>query len=666
MSRFRAGLAVVAITMTALAVPSSFTAGGGVGVANAAPIPGGDIRTVCASVGTDNPATSTFTLTADCGEVTSPLTVPDGYTVEGGGHIITATDPVGVSFNGGVVTNAQGPGAHLMHVNNVIIEAVGFAEHGCAFPPGGPGVQVGLFFDDADGTATDVIVRNITQHSGCQTGNGIRANARAGIARTVTLTHVTVTGFQKNGVTGSGQMTLNVGGNSTIGPPDALPGLNTTNGVQYGDGGAGGTFTGNTVIGAGAGTPPDGTNSTGILLSSAANVTIANNTITGAGTDLGIAVSNSTNVTISNNAVGRTAPDSPDPTGTGIEVFPSSTNVALICNTFSGWQPNKNIVGAVQMSCTPLPNGTECTTYSADIFSVQGGTAPFTWSVSAGTLPPGLTLAPSTGAITGTLSDGAEGTYNFTVRVVDSTQPTLTATQAQTITIAPGCAQPPPPTIDLQIQKADSPNPVNVGGTLTYTLTARNNGPSTATQVVITDSLPTTVTYLSSSSTQGTCSRSGQLVTCAIGTMAAGATVTVTIRVRPLQPGTILNTTQIVGAQAETNTANNRDEEPTQVRSVRRVVMCLTVSTKTLRVGKQSTIRAVVTRPGKRVPGARVVANGAGIRKSGVSDKQGVVRISVKPARVGNVQLRITGQPGSCATKRIGVLAAVKRPPFTG
>ena len=97
--------------------------------------------------------------------------------------------------------------------------------------------------------------------------------------------------------------------------------MNTTNGVQYGDGGAGGAFTGNTVIGAGVGTPPDGANSTAILLSSAANVTIANNTITGAGTDLGIGVSSSTNVTISNNAVGRTAPDSPDTTGIGIDVF---------------------------------------------------------------------------------------------------------------------------------------------------------------------------------------------------------------------------------------------------------------------------------------------------------------------------------------------------------
>jgi hypothetical protein len=45
----------------------------------------------------------------------------------------------------------------------------------------------------------------------------------------------------------------------------------------------------------------------------------------------------------------------------------------------------------------------------------------------------------SGGAITGTPT--AAGTYNFTLRVVDSTG--LTATQAQTITISPGCAQPP-------------------------------------------------------------------------------------------------------------------------------------------------------------------------------------------------------------------------------
>ena len=374
--------------------------------------------------------------------------------------MITATDPVGASFHGGIVTNA--PGATSMHVNNVVIQAVGFAFHGtqnCESAPnsGVQLVQVGLLFEDAGGTATDVTVRDITQHSGCQTGNGIRANARSGTARTVTLTHVTVTGFQKNGVTGSGQVTLNVGGASTIGPPDQHPpGLIGTNSVQYGTGGAGGTFTGNTVIGSGFG--GSGSASVAILVFSAANLTIDNNTITGAGTDIGISVTSSNNVTISNNAVGRTAPDSPDLSGTGIRVdaaaaslaspvdpppVPStqvSTNVTLICNTFSGWQPNKNIVGAVQISCTPLPPGTECTTYSADIFTVEGGTAPFTWSVASGTLPPGLTIDPATGAITGTPT--AAGTFDFTVMVVDSTQPSLSATQAQTITIAPDCAVP--------------------------------------------------------------------------------------------------------------------------------------------------------------------------------------------------------------------------------
>ena len=428
--------------------------------AAAVPIPGGDITTVC----TGTTSGTTFTLTADCGEVTSPLTVPNGFTVQGDGHVITATDPAGVSFHGGIVTNA--PGATEMHVNNVIIQAVGFVFHGaqnCESAPGSGAqlVQVGLLFEDAGGTASDVTVRDITQHSGCQTGNGIRANARNGTARTVTLTHVTVTGFQKNGVTGSGQVTLNVGGASTIGPPDQhSPGGIATNSVQYGVGGAGGTFAGNTVIGSGfAGT---GSASVAILVFSAANLTIDNNTITGVGTDIGISVTSSNNVTISNNAVGRTAPDSPDLSGTGIRVDAASasltspadpppgpstqvsTDVTLICNTFSGWQPSKNIVGAVQMSCTPLPPGTECTTYSANIFTVEGGTPPFTWSVASGTLPPGLTFDPATGAITGTPT--AAGTFDFTVMVVDSTQPTLSASQARTIEIAPDCAVPTTPT----------------------------------------------------------------------------------------------------------------------------------------------------------------------------------------------------------------------------
>ena len=167
----------------------------------------------------------------------------------------------------------------------------------------------------------------------------------------------------------------------------------------------------------------------------------------------------STGIVISFNNVTRTAPDVPDPTGIGIDVDHPTSSATLICNTFSGW--NTNIVGAVQLSCTPLPNGTECETYSASVLSVQGGTPPFTWSVSAGSLPPGMSIAAADGSISGTPT--AAGTFTFTVTVVDSTSPALTATQDQTITIAPNCAVPTtsaPPTTEPPTAPTSGPSVV--------------------------------------------------------------------------------------------------------------------------------------------------------------------------------------------------------------
>jgi hypothetical protein len=229
-------------------------------------------------------------------------------------------------------------------------------------------------------------------------------------------------------------------GRTTRAPsPHALQGLIAQNAVSYV--GASGTIANNTIHGSGdqASGPGGKANGTAVLLFGAHDVTVDHNTITGAGTDIGVSVAaSSTNITISFNQIGRTAPDVPDPAGIGIDVGHPTSSATLICNTFSGW--NTDIAGAVQISCTPLPPGTECQTYSANTLSVQGGTAPYTWSVASGTLPPGLSLAPSDGAITGTPTSA--GTFDFTVMVVDSTSPSLSATQAQTITIAPDCAVP--------------------------------------------------------------------------------------------------------------------------------------------------------------------------------------------------------------------------------
>ena len=55
-----------------------------------------------------------------------------------------------------------------------------------------------------------------------------------------------------------------------------------------------------------------------------------------------------------------------------------------------------------------------------------GGVSPYTYSISAGSLPPGLSLNPSTGAITGTPT--TTGTYNFAAQVVDSSGNSVTDT----------------------------------------------------------------------------------------------------------------------------------------------------------------------------------------------------------------------------------------------
>jgi tetratricopeptide (TPR) repeat protein len=78
-----------------------------------------------------------------------------------------------------------------------------------------------------------------------------------------------------------------------------------------------------------------------------------------------------------------------------------------------------------------LPNGNIGGPYDA-VLTAIGGKAPYTWTVAAGALPAGLTLAPSTGTITGT-PNTAES-FTFTMQVTDSNAPALTAQQQFTLT----------------------------------------------------------------------------------------------------------------------------------------------------------------------------------------------------------------------------------------
>ena len=121
--------------------------------------------------------------------------------------------------------------------------------------------------------------------------------------------------------------------------------------------------------------------------------------------------------------------------------------------------------------------------------------------------------------------------------------------------------------VDLSISKIDSPDPVSAGSQLNYTIAVTNNGSANATQVVVTDTLPAEVVFLSSSIP---CTGGGSIKTCAIGPLASGASTSFTIQVRVLSstpPGNITNTASVSAHELDPDTANNTATATTEVRA---------------------------------------------------------------------------------------------------
>jgi uncharacterized repeat protein (TIGR01451 family) len=129
----------------------------------------------------------------------------------------------------------------------------------------------------------------------------------------------------------------------------------------------------------------------------------------------------------------------------------------------------------------------------------------------------------------------------------------------------PGGATAAPGPTDLALTKSDSPDPVTVGSNITYTVRVTNPGPNDATDVVVTDTLPSGVDFVSATASSGTCNRNGNTVTCNLGQVNSGVTATVTIVVTARKTGTISNTASVATTVVDANTANNQDTESTVV-----------------------------------------------------------------------------------------------------
>lgn len=117
---------------------------------------------------------------------------------------------------------------------------------------------------------------------------------------------------------------------------------------------------------------------------------------------------------------------------------------------------------------------------------------------------------------------------------------------------------------DLAIRKTDRPDPVATGTVLAYTLVVTNAGPSDAPNVIVTDTLPAGLTFVSAAPPQA--SGPNPLVW-NLGTIPAGgsSTIVVTTTVDSSAAGILTNVTQVSSAAPDPNPDDNEAREPTLV-----------------------------------------------------------------------------------------------------
>lgn len=236
---------------------------------------------------------------------------------------------------------------------------------------------------------------------------------------------------------------------------------------------------------------------------------------------------------------------------------------------------------------TPFVRGS---TGSYSLTVTNSGTGPTSGTVTlTDTLPAGLAPQSATGTgwsclaagqtVTCTRSDvlAASATYPA-VSLTASVSQTAAANVVNTAAVSGGgeltagndtASDPTAITssADLGVSQADAPDPVTVGAVETYTVTVHNGGPSDATGVMLTDTLPAASTYVGATPSQGSCVQFGGTLTCTIGPLANGASATVTVQVSPTPAAgaTIANAAGVAGNEPDPNGGNDSSAETTAV-----------------------------------------------------------------------------------------------------
>lgn len=141
-----------------------------------------------------------------------------------------------------------------------------------------------------------------------------------------------------------------------------------------------------------------------------------------------------------------------------------------------------------------------------------------------------------------------------------------------------------PTSSDMAIAKTISNATPSVGDEVTYTIVATNRGPDTARSVVVTDTLPSGLIYVSASG-DGACAFASPVLTCQLGDVPAGESRTIRLRAIIARTGSVVNVA-VVNAANDRDPGDNTATAPAQARkSTARIAISKKASKRTVKVG---------------------------------------------------------------------------------
>ncbi len=221
----------------------------------------------------------------------------------------------------------------------------------------------------------------------------------------------------------------------------------------------------------------------------------------------------------------------------------------------------------------------------------------FTYSVGA--LNPGAGVAVT--ILTAALSPGiTPNTANVTAFELDSNPANNTATVNSTIN----------PLADVSLGQTASASAVFVTSNLTYTISVTNRGPSAVTNAVVTDPLAPGAALVSAQASQGTWSVNSGVFTCSLGSLATGATATVTLTIAtPALAGLLTNTATVTTEAADPNPGGNTASTVVTLNPLADIAVSQTASPNPVFVSSNLSYTITVTNRGPSTAAATVLTD---------------------------------------------------------